>query len=63
TDEHWLDHDTNLIDEERVLKALETASDYEHGLERFDSQKKALVDKLKELGGDTAAKAIGNKKK
>ena len=27
-DEHWLDHEANTVDEQRVLDALEAASDY-----------------------------------
>ena len=27
-DEHWLDHEANMVDEQRVLDALEAASDY-----------------------------------
>ena len=28
-DEHWLDHEANTVDEQRVLDILEAASDYE----------------------------------
>ena len=27
-DEHWLDHEANTVDEQRVLDVLEAASDY-----------------------------------
>ncbi|KAG6871476.1 hypothetical protein C0995_004295 [Termitomyces sp. Mi166 len=50
-DEHWLDNNANLVNEEKVLELLETASDYECGLQRLNSQQKTLVEKLKELGG------------
>ncbi|KAG6858779.1 hypothetical protein C0995_013989, partial [Termitomyces sp. Mi166 len=50
-DKHWLDNDANLVDEEKVLELPETASDYECGLQRLNSQQKTLVEKLKELGG------------
>ncbi|KAG6832873.1 hypothetical protein H0H87_012806, partial [Tephrocybe sp. NHM501043] len=50
-DEQWLDHEGNLVNEEKVLKVLENASDYEHGLERLNTQDKTLVEKLKEVGG------------
>lgn len=45
----WLDNAGNLVDEERVVEALDNASDYERGLERLGLEEKALVDKLKEL--------------
>ena len=59
-DEHWLDHDTNTIDEQRVLETLESASDYERGLERLDEKGKAIVKKLREWAGDLV-KVAGNK--
>jgi hypothetical protein len=61
-DEHWLDNDANHIEEEAVINALETASDYDHGLERLDSQQRTLVEKLKELGGGIM-RVVGNKRK
>jgi hypothetical protein len=33
SDEHWLDHEGNTVDEQRVIEALEAASDYERGVE------------------------------
>ena len=35
-DEHWLDHEANIIDEQRVIDNLEAASDYERGLARLN---------------------------
>jgi len=35
-DEHWLDHEANIVDEQRVIENLEAASDYERGLARLD---------------------------
>ncbi|KAF5369186.1 hypothetical protein D9615_009952 [Tricholomella constricta] len=61
-DEHWLDNEANLVDEDTVLELLDKASDYERGLQRLNSQQKTLVEKLKELGGGIK-KAAGNKRK
>ena len=61
-DEHWLDHEANIVDEERVLHDLETASDYKRGLERLDEDGKAIVKKLREWAGDLI-KVAGNKRK
>lgn len=60
-DEQWLDHDANVIDEERVLETLEAASDYERGLERLDEKGKEIVKKLREWAGDLA-KVAGKKR-
>jgi hypothetical protein len=49
----WLDGEANLVDEDRILEALEKASDYKQGLERLDKGQKKLVTKLQQ-----AAKAI-----
>jgi len=38
-EEHWLDHDTTLVEEEQVIEELEKASDYEQGLGRLDEIK------------------------
>jgi hypothetical protein len=61
-DERWLDHDTNLVDEQLVLEALENASDYERGLERLDEEQKSVVRRLREVAGDLA-KMVGKKRK
>ena len=45
-DEHWLDHDANLVDEQRVLEALESAPDYEQGFANLDDEQRGLVMKL-----------------
>ena len=42
-DQEWLDNDGNLIDEERVVDALDHASDYERGLERLNSYDELVV--------------------
>jgi len=42
-EEHWLDHDANLVEEEQVIEELEKASDYEQGLGRLDKIKKKLL--------------------
>ena len=61
-DEQWLDHDANLVDEQRVLEILEDASDYERGFARLDEQQKGLVEKLHEAAGDLS-KVVGKKRK
>ena len=61
-DERWLDGDGNLVDEQRVLDTLESASDYDRGVERLDINGKAIVQKLREWAGDLA-KIAGKKRK
>jgi hypothetical protein len=61
-DEQWLDHDANLVDELRVLEALENASDYERAFEGLDSGQRGVVRKLCEAAGDLS-KVVGNKRK
>ena len=58
-DEHWLDNEANIVDEQRVLDILESASDYEQGIEHLDEARKVIV-KLREWTGDLA-KVAGNK--
>ena len=48
SDEHWLDHKGNTIDEERIIETLEATSDYERGVEALDEPGKAIVRKLRE---------------
>lgn len=62
SDERWLDHEGNTIDEQRVIDALESSSNYEQGLEKLDEAGKVIVKKLREWGGDLA-KAVGKKRK
>jgi len=51
-DEWWLDFEANTVDEEHILNDLEKASDYERGLERLDTDGKAIVKRLRGLAGD-----------
>jgi hypothetical protein len=62
SDEHWLDNDANLVDEERVLDALEKTSDYERGVERLDDKGKAIVTRLRELAGNLLPKVSKKQK-
>ena len=48
TDEQWLDHEANMVDEHQVLDILEAASDYERGLAWLDGSGKAIVKRLRE---------------
>ena len=61
-DEQWLDNEANLVDEQRILEALENASDYERGLQRLDDTQKGMVRKLWEIAGNVA-KVAGKKRK
>jgi len=62
-DEQWLNHEASLlVDEQRVLEALETASDYERGFTRLDDEEKGLVKKLRQAAGDLS-NAVGGKKR
>jgi len=47
SDEYWLDHEGNTVDEQCVIDNLEAASDYERGVERLDRSGKAIVTKLR----------------
>ena len=42
-DEEWLDNDGNVIDEQHILETLETASNYERGVERLNNMGKGIV--------------------
>ena len=53
-DEHWLDHEANIVDEQRVIDNLEAASDYERGFAKLDDAGKAVVKKLREWAGELA---------
>ena len=59
-DEHWLDHDANLVDKQQVLEALESASDYEQGLSRLNNKQRGLVKKLYEAA-ENFSKLAGKK--
>jgi GAF domain-containing protein len=61
-DEQWLDHDANLVDELRVLEALEDASDYERGFARLDDEQNNVVRRLQEAAGNRS-RAVGKKRK
>ena len=60
SDEEWLDNEGNIVDEQCILNILESAPDYEKGVEQLDNKGKAIVQKLRELAHDVP-KAIGNK--
>jgi predicted RNase H-like nuclease (RuvC/YqgF family) len=60
SDEHWLDNEANIIDEQRILETLESASDYEQGVEKLDDKGKAVIKKLRQWAGDLA-KVAGKK--
>ena len=62
-DEHWLDNDGNVVNEQCVLETLEAASDYERGFEKLDEADKGVVRWLRELAGDLSSKVVGNKRK
>ncbi|KIJ97724.1 hypothetical protein K443DRAFT_9677 [Laccaria amethystina LaAM-08-1] len=49
SDKLWLDNEANMVDEERVLEALESASDYEQGILKLEDTGKAIMRKLREL--------------
>jgi hypothetical protein len=49
SDEEWLDHTGNLVEEERLVDGLDQASDYEQELKRLCSHEKYIVNKLTSL--------------
>ena len=53
-DEHWLDHEANIVDEQHVINNLEAASDYERGFAKLDDAGKVVVKKLREWAGELA---------
>ena len=57
SDEEWLDGAGNLVDEERIVKLLEKASDYEKGVGGLSGADKGIVEKLQSLGGSIGAVA------
>jgi hypothetical protein len=62
-DERWLDNEANTVDEQCVLDALESASDYEKRLQELDDDDRVIVKKLREWAGDVVANVTGNKRK
>jgi len=62
SDERWLDNEANIIDEQRILETLESASDYERGVEKLDDKGKAIVKKLRQWAGDLV-KVAGKKRR
>lgn len=61
-DEQWLDHDTNLVNKEAIIDALEKASDYKRGLTRLTPHQKGLVQMLKDLGNGVKQAALPSNK-
>jgi len=55
-DETWLDNDGNLVDEERVIEALDAASDFERGVERLSDNGKAALYRLRQAAEDNVSK-------
>ncbi|KAF8314380.1 uncharacterized protein EI90DRAFT_3013815 [Cantharellus anzutake] len=51
-DEEWLDNTGNLVDEERVVGELETASDLEAAYEALGPQDQLIVQKLQRLAAN-----------
>ena len=60
-DEHWLDNEANLIDEEVVVNTLENASDYDRAIGQLDDKGKGIVQRLREFAGDVM-KIAGKKR-
>lgn len=61
-DEHWLDYEANLVDEQQVLEALGNAPDYEQGFAGLSDEQKDIVKRPREAAGDLS-KAIGKKQR
>ena len=56
SDEEWLDGEGNLVDEERVVQDLQSASDYEMGLKRLNTKDQGIVKRLQLLGDGVISK-------
>ena len=50
-DENWLDNNGNLVNEQRVIDTLDTASDFKRGLERLSDEEKAALQRLRLAAG------------
>ena len=61
-DKEWLDHDGNLIDEERLVDDLDNTSDYDQRLKGLSSSEKSIVDKLKSLAKGSEKSSTPSKK-
>jgi hypothetical protein len=55
-DEGWLDGMGNLVDEEQLIEHLESASDYQKGIESLDVKDREIVEKLQRLGSGIKSK-------
>jgi hypothetical protein len=51
TDEDWLDTGGNLVDEQRVIEELDTASDFERGVQRLSDNGRAALGRLRQAAG------------
>jgi hypothetical protein len=50
-DENWLDTDGNLVDEQRVIEELDTASDFERGVQQLSDNGRAALGRLRQAAG------------
>lgn len=48
-DQDWLDGAANLVDEERVIEALESAADYESAVRTLNTRDQAIFETLTKL--------------
>ena len=59
-DQEWLDGAANLVDEERIIEALESEADYEGALHALSPRDQVVVEKLTKLasggGGENGRK-------
>ena len=62
-DQDWLDGAANLVDEVRILEALEKAPDYETGLEQLNPGDRMVVETLKKIGDGECSGNVGRKRK
>jgi hypothetical protein len=61
SEEEWLDHAGNLVDEERIVELLKNASDYQKAFECLNKEDKGVVERLQALG--SKGKAVISKKR
>ena len=50
-DENWLDNDGNLVNEQRVIDTLDTASDFKWGSERLSDEEETALQQLRLAAG------------
>ena len=62
-DQDWLDGAANLVDEERVVEALESATDYDGAVHTLNARDQVVFDRLTKLASGGGGGGHGTKRK